>query len=563
MIPLAPSHGLRHDGVVLIPGPLYHNAPFTFACLGLFYGNHVVVMPRFDAEATLAAIDRHRPDLVLLVPTMMSRVLRLDDSARERYDISSLQTVWHMGAPCAPWVKERWLHWVGPEKVWELYTGTESQAVTTVRGDEWLAKPGTVGRVTSGEMQIVDTHTLQKLPAGKLGEIFLRRSAGTPETYRYVGAEPYAIDDGWESLGDMGWFDDDGYLFLADRRADMILSGGANIYPAEIEAALIEHSAVQSCAVVGLPDDDLGQVVHAILQPIDAAAVPSDDDLRAFLAQRVIRYKVPRDIRMGERAGARRRRKGTPRHAPRRKDRSMTVQFGVHIGPQKSTLADLRQLWRWLDEAGADWISVWDHLYEAPAEGGTQPHFEAIALLGAIAADTSRARLGCLVFCAPYRNIGLFAKSITTIDHISGGRFEVGMGSGWYEAEAKAYGLRFPGQRERFDILEEQLEVLLAWRGGERVTKQTAHHALSDASLIPTPIGRLPIWVGGIGRQRTLRMTGALADGWNATYIGADEFRELSGVLDDWCVTAGREPAAVERSINLMFNLSNADPAAA
>lgn len=241
----------------------------------------------------------------------------------------------------------------------------------------------------------------------------------------------------------------------------------------------------------------------------------------------------------------------------------MTVQFGVHIGPQKAALDDLRHLWRWLDSVGVDWISVWDHLYEAPAEGGTQPHFEAVALLGAMAADTSRARLGCLVFCTPYRNVGLFAKSVTTIDHISGGRFEVGMGSGWYDAEAHAYGLRFPGQRERFDILEEQLDVLLAWRRGERVTKHTAHHALSDASLVPSPIGRLPIWVGGIGRQRTLRITGAVADGWNATYIGADEFRELNGILSDWCAAAGREPHAVERSINVMFSLSDADPAAA
>jgi alkanesulfonate monooxygenase SsuD/methylene tetrahydromethanopterin reductase-like flavin-dependent oxidoreductase (luciferase family) len=241
----------------------------------------------------------------------------------------------------------------------------------------------------------------------------------------------------------------------------------------------------------------------------------------------------------------------------------MTVQFGVHIGPQKATMAELRRLWTWLDGAGTDWISVWDHLYEAPAEGGTQPHFEAIALLGAMAADTTRARLGCLVFCAPYRNVGLFAKSITTIDHISGGRFEVGMGSGWYEAEAHAYGLQFPSQKERFDILEEQLDVLRAWFSGQRVTRHTSHHALDDASLLPQPIGRMPIWVGGVGRKRTLRMAGAIADGWNAAYIGAGEFRELNGVLDDWCTAAGREPGAVERSINLMFSLSNEDPASA
>lgn len=294
VVPPEPGHGLHNDGVVLIPGPLYHNAPFTFASLGLFYGNHVVILPKFDAEATLAAIEHHRPDLVLLVPTMMIRMLRLDEAVRQRYDLSSLQTVWHMGAPCAPWVKERWLDWVGPEKVWELYTGTESQAVSTVRGDEWLSKRGTVGRVTTGEMKVVDVDTLHELPAGAVGEIFLRRSPGTPETYRYIGAEPYRIENGWESLGDMGWFDDDGYLFLADRRTDMILSGGANIYPAEVEAALNEHPAVQSCAVIGLSDDDLGQAVHAVMHLTADTVVPTDEELRAFLCERLTRYKVPR-----------------------------------------------------------------------------------------------------------------------------------------------------------------------------------------------------------------------------------------------------------------------------
>jgi alkanesulfonate monooxygenase SsuD/methylene tetrahydromethanopterin reductase-like flavin-dependent oxidoreductase (luciferase family) len=224
-------------------------------------------------------------------------------------------------------------------------------------------------------------------------------------------------------------------------------------------------------------------------------------------------------------------------------------------------MAELRSLWTWLDAAGADWISVWDHLYEAPAEGGTQPHFEAIAVLGAMAADTSRARLGCLVFCAPYRNIGLFAKSVVSIDHISGGRFELGIGSGWYDAEALAYGLHFPSQRERFNILEEQLDVLRAWFRGERVTKHGSYVALEDASLVPGPLGRMPIWVGGVGRRRTLRMAGAVADGWNAAYISPAEFRELGSVLDDWCEKAGREATDVERGINLMFNLSTDDVA--
>lgn len=158
----------------------------------------------------------------------------------------------------------------------------------------------------------------------------------------------------------------------------------------------------------------------------------------------------------------------------------MSRQFGVHIGPQKATMTELRSLWRWLDGVGVDWISVWDHLYEAPGEGGTQPHFEAVATLAALAADTTRARLGCLVFCAPYRNVGLLAKSVVTVDHVSDGRFELGIGSGWYDAEALAYGLRFPGPRERFDILAEQVDVLRAWFRGERVTAHGSHLDVED-----------------------------------------------------------------------------------
>ena len=144
-------------------------------------------------------------------------------------------------------------------------------------------------------------------------------------------------------------------------------------------------------------------------------------------------------------------------------------------------MTELRSLWRWLDGVGVDWISVWDHLYEAPGEGGTQPHFEAVATLAALAADTTRARLGCLVFCAPYRNVGLLAKSVVTVDHVSDGRFELGIGSGWYDAEALAYGLRFPGPRERFDILAEQVDVLRAWFRGERVTAHGSHLDVEDA----------------------------------------------------------------------------------
>ena len=163
--------------------------------------------------------------------------------------------MFHLAAPCPDWLKRAWIEWLGPEKVWELYAGTEAQAVTVIKGDEWLEHPGSVGRPIVGEMKILDPDG-NELPPGEQGEVFMRPPEGVT-TYRYIGAEAKALD-GWESLGDMGWMDEDGYLYLGDRTADMILAGGANIYPAEIEAALDAHPAVGSSCVIGLPDDDLG-----------------------------------------------------------------------------------------------------------------------------------------------------------------------------------------------------------------------------------------------------------------------------------------------------------------
>ena len=286
----APGMGQRRDGVAFIPGPLYHNAPFSFATSALMQGNHVIILPKFEAEATLAAIDEHEPDWILLVPTMMQRITRLPDDVRDRYNVQSLQTVWHMASPCPPWLKEAWIHWLGGEKVFELYAGTEAQSVTIIRGDEWMTHRGSVGRPVAGEMRIQDPDTFEVLPAGEIGEVFMRTGSDR-KSYTYIGAEARVSPDGWESLGDMGSMDADGYLYLADRRSDMILSGGANIYPAEIEAAIDEHPHVVSCAAIGLPDDDLGNRIHAVVQvsePITA------DEMSTFLKERLVRYKIPR-----------------------------------------------------------------------------------------------------------------------------------------------------------------------------------------------------------------------------------------------------------------------------
>jgi bile acid-coenzyme A ligase len=280
------------DGSFVLPGPLYHNGPIVWSCSALLYGNHVAVLPRFDAEGTLAAIDEHHADIIYLVPTMMKRILRLPDAVRARYDLSSLRWVWHLAEPCPVWLKQAWIDWLGPDRIIELYAGTEGQTATVITGGEWLEHRGSVGRPIRGEMIILDPDG-NPLPPGEQGEVWLRSDRETP-TYRYIGAEARTREGGWESLGDMGWVDEDGYLYLGDRMQDMVLSGGANIYPAEVEAALQEHPAVQSVAVIGLPDEDLGQRLHAIVEA-DASAL-SDDDLRSFLADRLVRYKVPRSF---------------------------------------------------------------------------------------------------------------------------------------------------------------------------------------------------------------------------------------------------------------------------
>jgi len=282
------------QGSVLIPGPLYHNGPFMWATGGLFKGNTVTVTTRFDAEQTLQLIEAQRVDVVYLVPTMMQRIWNLPAEVRNKYDVSSLKTLWHLAAPCPVWLKEAYIDWLGPDVIWELYGGTEGQGGTVITGREWLAHKGSVGKPNETcEMKIVD-EAGEIVPVGVVGEVYMRPKAGPGTTYRYIGAEAKRMDGGWESLGDMGSFDADGYLYLSDRQTDMILSGGANIYPAEVEAAIDAFPGVRSSAVIGLPHADLGNVVHAIVDAPDGGV--TDDALMAHLEQRLVRYKLPRTI---------------------------------------------------------------------------------------------------------------------------------------------------------------------------------------------------------------------------------------------------------------------------
>ncbi|HEX7353578.1 MAG TPA: AMP-binding protein [Mycobacteriales bacterium] len=283
---------MPRDGVQLVPGPLYHNGPFIYSMRGLLSGMRLEVMPRFDAETVLRLVQERRVTWMLLVPTMMQRIWRLDPKVRDAYDLSSLEKILHLGAPCPPWLKRAFIEWLGPERVTELYAGTEAQAVTFLTGTEWLAHPGSVGRPILGRIRILDEEG-HDVPPGTVGEVFQMPAGGPGATYSYLGAEPTSVD-GWESLGDLGHLDEDGYLYLADRRKDLILSGGANIYPAEVEAVLDAHPAVRSSAVVGLPDDDLGERVHAIVDV--AGATVTAEELLAYVGERLVRYKVPRSV---------------------------------------------------------------------------------------------------------------------------------------------------------------------------------------------------------------------------------------------------------------------------
>jgi bile acid-coenzyme A ligase len=286
--------GAQEGDTQLVAVPLSHNTGMTTATIGLLMRQHLVLMPRFDAAEFLRLVGEHRVDFIAAVPTMMQRLLPIYRADPDAYDLSSIRRFWHVGAPCPPAVKQAWIDLLGPEVVWELYGGTELQAITVLSGTQWLEHRGSVGVVVAGEMKVLDDDGNECQP-GVVGEIYMRPSPGSTPTYRYVGATAKSRD-GWDSLGDLGYFDSDGFLYLNDRRVDMFTVGGRNVYPAEIESALSAHPNVLSCLVVGVPDDDLGQVPYAIVQAdgLDEAAV------KAFLSERIAGYKVPRTVEFSD-----------------------------------------------------------------------------------------------------------------------------------------------------------------------------------------------------------------------------------------------------------------------
>jgi bile acid-coenzyme A ligase len=289
--------GAQEGDVNLISVPLSHNTGFGTFAIGLVQGHHLVLMPRFEPHEFLRLITEHRVTYLATVPTIMQRLLPVYRANPDKYDLTSIRRFWHLAAPCPPAIKQAWIDLLGPEVVWELYGGTELQALTFISGDQWLTHPGSVGVVVAGEMKVLDDDG-NECPPGVSGEIYMRPSPGSAPTYRYIGATARQRD-GWDSLGDLGYFDADGFLYLNDRRVDMFTVGGRNVYPAEIESALSAHPKVLSCLVVGVPDDtgDLGQVPHAIVQ----ADGLDESDVIAFLADRIERYKVPRSVEFSDR----------------------------------------------------------------------------------------------------------------------------------------------------------------------------------------------------------------------------------------------------------------------
>ena len=291
--------GLEPSMRAFVSAPLYHSAPNLYAVQAVVNGSLLLVEPRFDAEATLALIERHRLTNLYLVPTMFVRLLRLPAEVRQRYDISSVRFISSTGSPCAPDVKRAMIEWFGPV-ITETYASSETGHISFIDSRDWLERPGSVGRpLGEGVVKIMDDNG-RELPPGEIGLIYCRQPAYPDFTYTNDPAARAALERGglW-SVGDMGYLDAAGYLYVADRKSDMVISGGVNIYPAEIEATLMTMPAVADCAVFGIPDAEFGEALAAAVQLRDGQRADAEQ-IQAFLRSRIANYKVPRVVSFHE-----------------------------------------------------------------------------------------------------------------------------------------------------------------------------------------------------------------------------------------------------------------------
>jgi long-chain acyl-CoA synthetase len=288
-------YGLRSNIRGLLPGPLYHSAPNSFGIRTGRLGGALVLMPRFEPEEFLRLIEAERIDTIFMVPTMFIRLIKLPEATRRKYDMSSLRHIIHAAAPCPADVKRAMIEWWGPV-IYEFYGSTESGAVTFANSEDALKKPGTVGKIAPGaELRFVGDDG-KLLPQGEIGEIY-SRIAGNPDfTYHNRPEKRAEIErDGFITSGDVGYIDDDGYVFICDRKRDMVISGGVNIYPAEIEAALHALPGVHDCAVFGIPDEEFGEALMAVVEPQPGVTLEIPD-IRAQLKTALADYKVPKHI---------------------------------------------------------------------------------------------------------------------------------------------------------------------------------------------------------------------------------------------------------------------------
>jgi long-chain acyl-CoA synthetase len=295
----AQSMGLPADPVSYLNGPVYHSAQWAFSVLPLLGGSTVVMTDRFDPAEALRVIDDHGVTNTHLVPTQFVRLLKLPDDVKAAFDGSSLQIVWHGAAPCPPEVKRRMIEWWGP-KITEYYGATEASIVSLASSEQWLAKPGTVGPVLPTNDVLILDDAGNELGPNEPGTIWVRNKMGMD--FSYHGDEEKTAkahrEPGVFTIGDVGYLDDDGWLFLSDRKIDMIISGGVNIYPAEIEGVLVTHPAVRDAAVFGVPNDEFGEEVKAAVELADDVIASPEllADVTQFCRERLAGYKVPRSI---------------------------------------------------------------------------------------------------------------------------------------------------------------------------------------------------------------------------------------------------------------------------
>ncbi|MEQ8858707.1 MAG: acyl-CoA synthetase [Pseudomonadales bacterium] len=286
-------HDIGPDTVYLSTAPLYHSAPLRYNNMVQRCGGTCVIMPRFDAADSLRLIEHHAITHSQWVPTMFVRLLRLPEAERRRYDLSSHRLAIHAAAPCPPDIKRQMLDWWGPI-IHEYYSGTEGNGQTAIGPEEWLRHPGSVGRPLLGDVHVVDAEG-RELPPGQTGRVFF---SGGPrfEYYKDPDKTAAAFDArGWSTLGDIGHLDDEGYLYLTDRASHMIISGGVNIYPREVEDVLVSHPAVRDAAVFGIPDPEFGESVKAAVELSDGARIGAQA-LIDYCRKRLAHLKCPRSI---------------------------------------------------------------------------------------------------------------------------------------------------------------------------------------------------------------------------------------------------------------------------